>query len=121
MPIQIDSSKNIVIDMRGNDISYVPVVLSYLALTKEECIWFVQEEVVTEELRNYLKENNIISSDKMLKTYKRHKDRDGSYVSIVFCGRKQVGRILHYLYDNTDIYIPRKYQKFQDMKEFFND
>ena len=47
------------LNVRGNDITYVPVVLSYLALTKEECIWFVQEEVVTEELSAYLKENNI--------------------------------------------------------------
>ncbi len=47
------------LNVRGNDISYVPVVLSYLVLTKDECIWFVQEEVVTEELRAYLNENNI--------------------------------------------------------------
>lgn len=47
------------LNVRGNDISYVPVVLSYLALTKEECIWFVQEEVVTEDLHEYLEENHI--------------------------------------------------------------
>ena len=47
------------LNVRGNDISYVPVVLSYLALTKEECIWFVQEEIITEELRKYLDENHI--------------------------------------------------------------
>ena len=47
------------LNVRGNDISYVPVVLSYLALTKDDCIWFVQEEVVTEELRGYLEENHI--------------------------------------------------------------
>ena len=47
------------LNVRGNDISYVPVVLSYLALTKEECIWFVQEEVVTEELAAYLAKNHI--------------------------------------------------------------
>ena len=49
------------LNVRGNDISYVPVVLSYLALTKEECIWFVQEEVVTEEVAAYLTENHIIA------------------------------------------------------------
>jgi Xaa-Pro aminopeptidase len=47
------------LNVRGNDISYVPVVLSYLALTKDDCIWFVQEEVVTEDLREYLEENHI--------------------------------------------------------------
>lgn len=47
------------LNVRGNDIKYVPVVLSYLALTKDECIWFVQEEVVTEELREYLEANHV--------------------------------------------------------------
>lgn len=50
-----------ILNVRGNDITYVPVVLSYLAITKEECIWFVQEEVVTDELSAYLKANNIIT------------------------------------------------------------
>ena len=48
-----------ILNIRGNDIHYVPVVLSYLAITKDECIWFVQEEVVTDELSAYLKANNI--------------------------------------------------------------
>ena len=47
------------LNVRGNDIKYVPVVLSYLALTKDECIWFVQEEVVTDELKTYLDANHI--------------------------------------------------------------
>lgn len=47
------------LNVRGNDINYVPVVLSFLALTKDTCIWFVQEKVVTEELRAYLDENGI--------------------------------------------------------------
>ena len=51
------------LNVRGNDIRYVPVVLSYLALTKTECIWFVQKEVITEELAAYLKENHITTRD----------------------------------------------------------
>ncbi|MDD6157524.1 MAG: aminopeptidase P family protein [Lachnospiraceae bacterium] len=47
------------LNVRGNDINYVPVVLSFLALTKDTCIWFVQEKVLTEELRAYLDENKI--------------------------------------------------------------
>jgi len=47
------------LNVRGNDITYVPVVLSYLALTKDECIWFVQDEIVTDELTAYLTANNI--------------------------------------------------------------
>lgn len=48
-----------ILNVRGNDISYVPVVLSFLAITREECIWFLQEQVITEEIRAYLSENNI--------------------------------------------------------------
>ncbi len=47
------------LNVRGNDISYVPVVLSYLAMTKESCTWFLQEEIVDEKLRRYLDENKI--------------------------------------------------------------
>lgn len=47
------------LNVRGNDISYVPVVLSYLAVTEKECIWFLQEEIVTPELRTYLDNNGI--------------------------------------------------------------
>ncbi len=48
-----------ILNVRGNDIHCVPVVLSYLAITKSECIWFVQEEIITDELSAYLKANNI--------------------------------------------------------------
>ncbi len=47
------------LNIRGGDISYVPVVLSYLALSEDECIWFLQEEIVTDELRAYLTKNGI--------------------------------------------------------------
>lgn len=49
------------LNIRGGDIDYVPVVLSYLVLTKEDCIWFLQEEVLDEEIISYLKDNQIIT------------------------------------------------------------
>lgn len=47
------------LNIRGNDIPHVPVVLSYLAVTMQECIWFLQEDVMTEEQRDYLKKRHI--------------------------------------------------------------
>lgn len=47
------------LNIRGNDIDYVPVVLSYLVLNETECIWFLQEEVVDDKIRAYLEENHI--------------------------------------------------------------
>ncbi len=52
-----------ILNVRGNDIHCVPVVLSYLALTKDECIWFVQKEVLTDELSAYLAANNITTRE----------------------------------------------------------
>lgn len=47
------------LNIRGGDIDYVPVILSYLVVNKNECIWFLQEEVVDEKIAVYLKENQI--------------------------------------------------------------
>lgn len=47
------------LNIRGGDIDYVPVILSYLVVNKNECIWFLQEEVVDEKIGAYLKENQI--------------------------------------------------------------
>ncbi|MGN0142474.1 MAG: aminopeptidase P family protein [Roseburia sp.] len=47
------------LNVRGGDIECVPVVLSYLVLTREECFWFLQEEILDDTLRAYLKENHI--------------------------------------------------------------
>ena len=42
------------LNVRGGDIDYVPVVLSYLALTEKECLWFVQPEALDAGTREYL-------------------------------------------------------------------
>lgn len=47
------------LNVRGGDISYVPVVLSYLSVTEDQCVWFLQEEIVTAEIREYLNKYGI--------------------------------------------------------------
>lgn len=47
------------LNLRGGDITYVPVILSYFAMTKDSGIWFVQEEILTDEIRKYLEKYNI--------------------------------------------------------------
>lgn len=47
------------LNVRGNDISYVPVVLSYLAMTEDSCIWFVQDAALNDEVKAYLAANQI--------------------------------------------------------------
>ncbi len=47
------------LNLRGNDIQYAPMVLSYLIIGKDEGYLFVQEKAVTEELKVYLKKIGI--------------------------------------------------------------
>lgn len=47
------------LNIRGGDIDCVPVVLSFLVITKEECRFYVSEKALTEESREYLKKERI--------------------------------------------------------------
>ncbi len=47
------------LNIRGNDIPYVPVTLSYFSLSREACIWFVQEQAFSQEVLAYLHMNDI--------------------------------------------------------------
>lgn len=51
------------LNIRGNDIDHVPVVLSFLLVTGQECHWYVNDKVLNDEVRAYLKENKIIVKD----------------------------------------------------------
>ena len=46
-------------NIRGGDIPHVPVALSFAAITMEESFWFVQEEILSEALMEYCRENKI--------------------------------------------------------------
>ena len=50
------------LNVRGGDINYVPVVLSYLSITKDACTWFLQEEIITPELKEYLGANGFMTA-----------------------------------------------------------
>lgn len=47
------------LNVRGGDISHVPVILSYLVLTEEKCIWFVQQEALSPKMCAYLAEMQV--------------------------------------------------------------
>lgn len=47
------------LNVRGNDIDHVPVVLSFLMVTENGCCWYVNPQAVDEELACYLKVNQI--------------------------------------------------------------
>ncbi len=47
------------LNIRGNDIDCVPVIMSYLVMNQSECIWFLQEEALDDTVKAYLDENHI--------------------------------------------------------------
>lgn len=47
------------LNVRGNDISHVPVVLSFVCVTENGSCWYVNPKVLSDELRTYLQVNNI--------------------------------------------------------------
>ncbi len=47
------------LNVRGNDVAYNPVVLSYIEMTMESVTWFVQEEALNETLRSELEKDGI--------------------------------------------------------------
>ena len=48
-----------ILNLRGSDIESVPVYLSYLALTETDCLCFLREEVLTEEVQRYLRDCGV--------------------------------------------------------------
>lgn len=48
-----------ILNVRGNDVECTPVVLSYLLMSQEQLIWYVQEECLTDTLREKLERDGI--------------------------------------------------------------
>lgn len=48
-----------ILNLRGGDIPCVPVVLSFLCITETDCIWYVRNRIVTEEIRRELERKGI--------------------------------------------------------------
>lgn len=48
-----------ILNLRGGDIPCVPVVLSFLCITETDCIWYVRNRIVTEEIRRELEGKGI--------------------------------------------------------------
>lgn len=47
------------LNLRGSDIDYVPVFMSYLYLSKERCILFINPSVLSPKVWSHLKDNHI--------------------------------------------------------------
>ncbi|MPQ45047.1 aminopeptidase P family protein [Clostridium tarantellae] len=47
------------LNLRGNDIDNNPVFLSYVLLNKEECILYIDNNKIDENIINYLKDNRV--------------------------------------------------------------
>ena len=43
-----------ILNLRGGDIPCVPVIMSFLCITQDDCVWYVRPEVVSGETDQYL-------------------------------------------------------------------
>jgi Xaa-Pro aminopeptidase len=48
-----------ILNIRGSDVTFNPVVISYLLITEKQVIWFVDEGKVSKQLKSELGEDNI--------------------------------------------------------------
>lgn len=62
-------------------------------------------------IENALVENKIVEKSSRTQ-FKRHEGADGQWRQLRFSGIKQTYNILHWLYDGSDIYLDRKFNKF---------
>lgn len=51
------------LNIRGGDISHVPVVLSHVLMDMENCWWYVRKENLNDKVCRYLADNNIVVKD----------------------------------------------------------
>ena len=47
------------LNLRGNDVLHCPVTLSFLAVTEKGCIYYVNEETLSDEVRAYLEKTGV--------------------------------------------------------------
>ena len=48
-----------ILNIRGRDIPHVPVILSFLSITKDTCIWYADSSALSDEVQSYLQKNGI--------------------------------------------------------------
>lgn len=47
------------LNVRGDDVAYTPVVLSYLLILQDRITWYVQDSCLDHKIKEYLRENGI--------------------------------------------------------------
>ena len=77
---------------------------------------FGGSEMLLRFIESHLYERRLIENKNHM-LYKRHKDdgKDGHFLSLDFTGRIQCNNILNYLYDNQNMYLDRKYEKYKNI------
>ncbi len=85
------------LNVRGNDVKYNPVVLSYMIITLDKCILYVAKEAISDELRVELKDIQIKEYMDIYEDIKKLKEVVVYDKKIMFDGRKTnyaIGKIL---------------------------
>ncbi len=75
----------------------------------EELLRFIENVLITQNVVSSIGEN------KHRKLQERHKGRDGTWRTLPFAGVSQGSKILRWLYEDSVIYLDRKYEKYKKL------
>ena len=81
---------------------------------------FSTYEMLLEFIESYLYKVGVTNTEHY-KKYTRHAGKDGNCKALCLSGRQQLLKVLSYLYDDSTIYLDRKYEKYLKIKEDFGD
>lgn len=79
---------------------------------KKLVVTFGGSEQLLRFIEKHLDEN-VLHSGTTHKLYQRHKDKDGDWVTLSYAGVPQGMKILNYLYDNPNVCLDRKFEKYK--------
>lgn len=82
-------------------------------------IQFTTYEKLLDFIQDYFLSEGLLSNRQKL--YIRHEGRDMYAKSLSICGNDQVVKILNHLYEDAAIYLDRKYEKYQEIIELYNN
>lgn len=102
------------LNIRGNDVKYNPVVLSYMIVTLDKCILYVGEDVISEELKAEFKDIQVKDYMDIYDDIRKLKEVVVYDKKIMFDGKKTnyaIGKVLMEYVDTKLIDNPTAYMK----------
>lgn len=94
--------------------------IKFKKYNRKECsISITTNENILEFINNIFIEKGLTNTK--YKLQKRHKDRDGICKTMMITGNNITLKILNWIYEDSDVYLDRKYLKYVEFVKYMND